>query len=133
VVDDEDSECCRQVDVAIGDKNKYDLAMLIATYIKSDLAARLKSGHEPPAQLTLDSLAEYYNVSFTPVRTAVAELIEEGLLKKGPNRRLVACAPPVSGSGKRTRCALKLPDPPRDPFETIASDFVLKQANAGLR
>lgn len=96
--------------------------MIIADYIKNDLAARLKSGREPPAQLTLDSLAEYYNVSFTPVRTAIAELINEGLLKKGPNRRLTACAQ-VQGAAQ-TRCALKLPEPPRDPFAVIASDLV---------
>lgn len=96
--------------------------MLIATYIKDDLAARLKSGREPPVQLTLDSLAEYYKVSFTPVRTAVSELIDEGLLEKGPNRRLTACPQPVAGV--RTRRAPKRPELPRDPFEIIASDLV---------
>jgi DNA-binding GntR family transcriptional regulator len=96
--------------------------MSIATYIKDDLAAQLKSGRELPVQLTLDSLAGHYNVSFTPVRTAVAELIDEGLLKKGPNHRLSATAP--RRNGRRTQCEPKLPEPPRDPYEIIASDLV---------
>ena len=96
--------------------------MMIAAYIKNDLAARLKSGREPPVQLTLDSLAMYYNVSFTPVRTAVAELIDEGLLRKGANRRLTAC---VQAAADGSKCgALKLPEPPRDPFESVAGDLV---------
>src|SRR5260221_13953328 len=68
--------------------SKYAAGMLITTYIKGDLSARLKSGRELPAQLTIGALAEHYNVSYTPVRSAMAELIDEGLLKKGPNRRL---------------------------------------------
>jgi DNA-binding GntR family transcriptional regulator len=96
--------------------------MSIADYIKEDLAARMKSGRALPVQLTLDSLAEHYNVSFTPVRTAVAELIDEGLLEKGPNRRLTAIAQP--DAGKRTARASKLPEPPRNPFDVIASDLV---------
>lgn len=95
--------------------------MSIATYIRDDLAAQLKSGRELPVQLTLDSLAVHYNVSLTPVRTAVAELLDEGLLEKGPNRRLEA-TPPLS---KRSRThQTKLPEPPQDPFEIIASDLV---------
>jgi DNA-binding GntR family transcriptional regulator len=96
--------------------------MSIATYIKDDLAAQLKSGQEFPVQLTLDSLAGHYNVSLTPVRTAVAELIDDGLLEKGPNRRLVATAPRHKGT--RTRREPKLPEPPRDPYEIIGSDLV---------
>ena len=96
--------------------------MLMTTYIKDDLASRLKSGHGLPAQLTIDSLATYYDVSFTPVRTAVAELIDEGLLQKGPNRRLVVRTP----SQKNPQ---RLPSPaqpvrPQDPFDMVASDLV---------
>jgi hypothetical protein len=42
----------------------------------------------------------------------MAELIDEGLLKKGPNRRLMAISP--RNAGTRTRQPLKLPEPPRD-------------------
>jgi DNA-binding GntR family transcriptional regulator len=97
--------------------------MSIAAYIKSDLAARLISGRELPVQqLTLDSLAEHYQVSFTPVRTAVAKLVDEGLLEKGPNRRLTAS--PLVQSARRTRRNAKLPDPPRDAYRIIADDLL---------
>ena len=96
--------------------------MSIATYIKDDLAAQLSSGRELSVQLTLDSLAGHYSVSLTPVRTAVAELIDEGLLEKGPNHRLAATAPCRNGS--RSRRKPKQPEPPRAPYEVIASDLV---------
>jgi DNA-binding GntR family transcriptional regulator len=96
--------------------------MSIASYIKDDLAARLKSGRDLSTQLTLDSLAEYYEVSFTPVRTAVSELIDEGLLEKGPNRRLTPSTPASQRNGRRH--AATPPKPPQDSFEVISQDLV---------
>jgi len=96
--------------------------MSIATYIKEDLAAQLRFGQELQVPLTLDSLAGHYEVSLTPVRAAVAELIDEGLLEKGSNNRLTAAA----SRRKRTRKQREpeLPEPPRDPYEVIAGDLV---------
>lgn len=104
-------------------EDKYAGGMSITTYIKDDLAAQLKSGRELPVHLTLESLAGHYDVSLTPVRTAVAELIEEGLLEKGPNHRL---APTATRRRQGTRSCRepKLPEPPRDPYEIVASDLV---------
>lgn len=96
--------------------------MSIATYIKDDLAAQLNSGRKLPVQLTLDSLADHYSVSLTPVRTAVAELIDEGLLEKGANHRLAPTAP--RRKRPKSRRNAKLPEPPRDPYEVIAGDLV---------
>src|SRR5690242_16433766 len=96
--------------------------MSIATYIKDDLTARLLSGQKLPTQLTLDSLAEHYNVSLTPVRSAVAELVDEGLLERRSNRRLTARA--TRKVGAKARRTHKLPEPPRDPSEAIANDLV---------
>jgi DNA-binding GntR family transcriptional regulator len=103
-------------------ENKYGAVMSIATYIKDDLAAQLKSGRDLPTRLTLDSLAGHYQVSLTPVRTAVAELIEEGLLEKRPNHRLAAKTPrrPKTPAGGEP----KPPEPPRDSYEVIANDLV---------
>lgn len=101
-------------------QDKYVAGMSIASYIKDDLAARLQSGHELPIQLTLESLAGHYNVSLTPVRTAVAELIEAGLLQRGPNHRLAA---PNRGA-TRTRRRPRQPQPPRDPYQVVASDLL---------
>lgn len=96
--------------------------MSISDYIKDDLAVRLRTGERLPDHLTLDSLAEMYQVSFTPVRAAVAELIHEGLLEKGPNRRLVASVP-IEKNGNGTHFEVP-PTPPRDPFEQISGDLV---------
>jgi len=101
--------------------------MSIANYIQNDLAVRLRSGHSLPAQLTIDSLAEMYQVSFTPVRTAIAGLIDEGLLEKGPNRRLIVNVSP--GEEGSTLDPVALPEPPRDPYELIVSDLVQESLN----
>jgi DNA-binding GntR family transcriptional regulator len=103
-------------------EDKYIRDMSISTYIKEDLAAQLESGREMPVQLTLDSLADYYKVSMTPVRTAVAELIVEGLLHRGENHRLAA----TSRVGEKTGRSRKStpPESPRDSFEVIADDLV---------
>ncbi|WP_437193617.1 FCD domain-containing protein [Planctomicrobium sp. SH527] len=103
--------------------------MSIATYIKNDLSVRLQTGQELPPQLTLDSLAEMYQVSFTPVRTAIAELIHEGLLEKGANRRLIATVP-LGDNGALPK-AQSLPLPPQDPYDVIAADLV--QSSLGGR
>ena len=94
---------------------------MITDYIKGDLSARLRSGQELPMQLTIGALAEHYNVSYTPIRTAMAELIDEGLLRKGPNRRLTVVSPRTANGSDQP---LNLPEPPRDPFRLISGDIV---------
>ncbi|MDG2223649.1 MAG: GntR family transcriptional regulator [Rubripirellula sp.] len=99
--------------------------MTITTYIKDDLTAQLKSGSTLPVQLTLDSLAAHYQVSLTPVRAAVSELIEEGWLEKGANRRLAATTRGrEQGPPRKSKTKPKTPAPPRDPYEVVASDLV---------
>src|SRR3546814_189826 len=96
--------------------------MSISTYIHDDLRVRLQSGTKLPAELTLESLAGYYKVSFTPVRTAVASLLDEGLLQKGANRRLLPGLPASKPVGSTE--PEPLPERPRDPLDTIANDLV---------
>ncbi len=88
--------------------------MSITQFIKQDLSARLRSEQELPVQLTLGSLSDFYQVSFTPVRIAVSELIEEGLLEKGANRRLVPC-----GNNSLKKQSEKAPPPPQQPQELL--------------
>ncbi len=95
--------------------------MSIASYIKEDLKTRLNSGEELPAKLTLKSLSKHYDVSFSPVRSALAELIEEGLIEKGLNKRLIPSSNiKVTGKSKKK----DLPKPPQDMYEVIANDIV---------
>jgi DNA-binding GntR family transcriptional regulator len=62
----------------------------IGKYIKNDLTERLRSGEDEPRALTLQALSRHYRVSLTPVREAVRDLVESGVLLKGPNGRLHA-------------------------------------------
>ena len=96
--------------------------MSITVYIYEDLKARIQSNQDLPMPLTLEGLADYYKVSFSPVRSAVNQLIEQGLIVKGDDRRLSA----KKGSRRTNerRKAKPLPDPPQDMYEVIANDFV---------
>jgi DNA-binding GntR family transcriptional regulator len=123
-----------QPEVAFGDKildivarSKYVGKMLITDYIKEDLSARLRSGQTLPTPLTIDAISEHYNVSFSPVRTAIAELIDEGLVVKGANRRLIAV--PQNRRAARSAKSVKAPELPPDPFAALSSDLVKLSLN----
>lgn len=103
------------------------LNMSISSYIKEDLGNRLRTGREAPTPLTLQSLADFYGVSFTPVRAAVSELIEEGVLTKAPNRRLIPNK--RLGAASDAGGASAPPEPPTDMFEIIADDLVRQSLN----
>src|SRR6476659_9090199 len=62
--------------------------MSIATFIKQELIANIRSGEIGPNRLTLDALSKRFGVSVRPVRAAVHELIEEKYLEKGDDGRL---------------------------------------------
>jgi DNA-binding GntR family transcriptional regulator len=66
----------------------------ITDFIKQDLRARLRGGAGLPEKLTLAALSEHYDVSFTPVRLAVQELIDERVLRKEPNGRMTVARVP---------------------------------------
>lgn len=76
-----------------------------------------------PAPLTINALAEHYEVSFTPVRTALEQLAEQGLLTKMPNGRLARVAPRENGSTSKL-AKVALPAPPRNSYTVIAGDLV---------
>ncbi len=63
--------------------------MNLITYIQDDLQHRIQAGKELSEYISLMSLSKYYNVSLTPVRKAIANLIEEGFLIKKSNGRLL--------------------------------------------
>jgi DNA-binding GntR family transcriptional regulator len=91
--------------------------MSIATFIKQDLIANIRSGKISSDRLTLDALSKRYQVSTRPVRAAVRELIEEKYLEKGDNGRLaIRCKPPAG--------AVLPPPEPIDWGAVIANDLV---------
>ncbi len=97
--------------------------MTITAHIKDDLRFRVQAGGDLPTPLTLESIAKLYGVSFTPVRTAVAELIDDGILCKGSNRRLILAAKQQSDARRKRSLPPPLPQP-RDLYTVIANDLI---------
>ena len=62
--------------------------MTIAEHIRADITASLATGKELPCKLTLTALSRHYGVSLTPVRHAVEELVEAGVIRRKANGRL---------------------------------------------
>jgi DNA-binding GntR family transcriptional regulator len=95
--------------------------MTLAEHVFEDLSLRIESGEPLPCKLTFSALAKHYNVSLTPVRTAVKRLVDEGFLKSLDNGRLqVSDSPP-----KRKRAKRVLPlEPPKDNEAIIRSDLI---------
>src|SRR5689334_12943370 len=91
--------------------------MSIATFIKDDLAVAIRSG-QIPEDLTLDGLSRRYQVSASPIRSAVQQLISEGYLKKCDNRRLIV--QPAALNGALTT----KPEPPKDWCQIVSDDLV---------
>jgi DNA-binding GntR family transcriptional regulator len=92
--------------------------MSIATFIKQDLIAGIRSGQIDSDRLTLEALSKRYRVSVTPVRAAVRELVEERYLKKGDNGRLAIRVDSSAGTTSDT------PEEPKDWGQIIANDLV---------
>jgi DNA-binding GntR family transcriptional regulator len=91
--------------------------MSIATFIKQELIANIRSGEIGSDRLTLDALSKRFGVSVRPVRTAVHELIQEKYLEKGDDGRLAVRAKTLGG-------AAFAPQEPTDWGEVIANDLI---------
>jgi DNA-binding GntR family transcriptional regulator len=98
--------------------------MAWAEYIASDLRARIEGKRELPDKLTLGALAGLYEVSITPVRTAVRNLTNEGLIRKGRNGRLTL-NPRKAHQSKRQRTS-SVKQPPENYFDRVTRDLVLR-------
>lgn len=83
-------------------KSSAKQATDLTDFVEQDLKARLLSGKELPAKLTLAGISEHYGVSMTPARIAVGNLIEEGVLEKLDNGQLESRAKPKRSVKTRT-------------------------------
>ncbi|WP_166825549.1 GntR family transcriptional regulator [Thalassoroseus pseudoceratinae] len=102
--------------------------MTIATYIRQDLEARIRAGRDVPEKFTLAAIADQYEVSLTPVREAVDELLDQGLLIKGTNRRLIVNPQQVGKSDGRVLS--DRPDAPTN-WDDVLMQHVLLQSLQG--
>jgi DNA-binding GntR family transcriptional regulator len=67
--------------------------MSLVARIKNEIGSRLERSEDLQIPLTVQGLSEHYGVSYTPVREAIGELIEIGLIRKKSNGRLEAITP----------------------------------------
>lgn len=98
--------------------------MKLNSYIKEDLIHRIQSGQTVPQPLTIAHLSEHYGVSFTPVKTALTELIQEGwLFRKSTRGRLEINK---KKTGKRTpKQGVHCPKTPEDWDRILLKDVAL--------
>src|SRR5688572_22764005 len=95
--------------------------MTLAEHVFDDLALRIESDEPMPCKLTFSALAKHYNVSLTPVRTAVKRLVSEGFLQARDNGRLQI----NSDAPRRKRSKRIVPrEPPKDHEAIIRSDLI---------
>ena len=97
------------------------MSQTLTQYIKQDLRAQILAGEVPSSAFKLARLARRYNASVTPVRAAIAELLDEGVLRRDGGRRLVVgeYQPEGEKQGK--------PSPPStsgERFARVAHDLV---------
>jgi hypothetical protein len=84
--------------------------MELKNYISEDLRERICSCVELPCALNLPALARHYEVSLTPVRGAIAQLLSDGGIEKLSNGRL-AVVPVKKKSAKQFRVVQPPPTP----------------------
>lgn len=96
--------------------------MTLSTYIQEDLQSHIEAAQALPCELTLPGMAAHYQVSLSPVRTAVRALLDAGYLRKEQNGRLTI-NPMRAGVNGDSRTLTK-PAPPPDWQEIITRDLM---------
>jgi DNA-binding GntR family transcriptional regulator len=64
------------------------MAITLSKKIENKLRVSISAGGSPPCRLTLMAMAEHYDVSIQPVRTAVGSLLQAGWLLRNSQARL---------------------------------------------
>ncbi len=85
--------------------------MTISEQIKNDLRAYVITGESPPYPLTLSGIADHFEVSAMPVRSAVDSLVEDAFLIRGANGRLRVNSKRKSRSGGKSAAEMRTPLP----------------------
>lgn len=95
--------------------------MSLVTRIKNEIGSRLEKSEDLQIPLTVQGLSEHYGVSYTPVREAIGELIEVGLIRKKSNGRLEAITP--KKRSKKSNFQTQ-EEPEKKPIENITKELV---------
>ena len=94
----------------------------LTEYIRRDLENRILSGELDSKDMSLAALAGQYKVSITPLRLAVQELVDKGVIIKLPNRRLQAN--PLKVRNSEFRRVVTVPPTQRDWSEVLIKEVV---------
>ena len=102
--------------------------MTISKYIESDIKAQILKGQELPFRLTLTAISKHYDVSPMPVRIAVGELVDQGVLIKLQNGRLA-----LPMDRETLRAGLSSEPPPKAPedHEKDLADLAIRLSLKG--
>jgi DNA-binding GntR family transcriptional regulator len=95
--------------------------MSLVDHIKNEIGSRLERSEDLQIPLTVQGLSERYGVSYTPVRKAIGELIEVGLIRKKSNGRLEAITP--KKHSKKSNFQTE-PESKKKPVENITRELV---------
>ncbi len=101
--------------------------MTIAQQIEAELQGCASRGEDPAYRLTLTAIAERFNASIQPVRTAVDALLREGWLLRDAKRQLVLNP---SKKGCAIRCEAPGPEA-RPDVETEMTELVIRASLRG--
>jgi DNA-binding GntR family transcriptional regulator len=96
--------------------------MSLTEYIETDLKHRIHSGLELPGKLTLEGLSGHYQVSTTPIRLALKQLISEGYLKRSARGGGLTVNP--NKARPKAGAAPEPPERPGNTYEQVANDLV---------
>ena len=64
------------------------MQMTLSQYIQRDIQRHIEAGEQAPCRMTIAALSDHYNVSLTPVRAAIEQLVQQEYLEKLENGRL---------------------------------------------
>jgi DNA-binding GntR family transcriptional regulator len=95
--------------------------MSLVAHIKNEIGSRLERSEDLQIPLTVQGLSEHYGVSYTPVREAIGELIEVGLIRKKSNGRLEAITPKKRSKKSNFRTE---EESQKKPVENITKELV---------
>jgi DNA-binding GntR family transcriptional regulator len=95
--------------------------MSLVARIKNEIGSCLERSEDLQIPLTVQGLSEHYGVSYTPVREAIGELIEVGLIRKKSNGRLEAITPKKRSKKSNFRTE---EESQKKPVENITKELV---------
>jgi DNA-binding FadR family transcriptional regulator len=104
--------------------------MGLTNYIAEDLRRRIRSRVQLPCALSLPALARHYDVSLTPVRGAIAQLLSDGCIEKLSNGRLAVV--PIKKKSPQQFRLVQPPPTPQDWDQILIREVMIASCTKNL-